>query len=172
MKKALIFNHESPRRGESFVTRKITIGIAGVMAGKKKKIYLGNLDAKRDWGYAPEYIEAMWLMLQQERAGDHVAGSGNMNSVRDFLEEAFGYVQLDWRQHVEIDSNYFPPTEAEELRADFRKARDALNWTPKISFKELVWTMMDSDIEALGLKCPGRGIKAVRDKKLEWNAFQ
>jgi len=162
----ILFNHESPRRGESFVTRKITIGIANILANKKKKIYLGNLEAKRDWGYAPEYVEAMWLMLQQDKPDDYVIGTGENHSVKEFLEEAFNYIRLDWREHVEIDRRYFRPTEVETLRADSTKAKKGLNWSPNISFRELVRIMVDYDVELSGLTSPGDGKRIIQEKGL------
>jgi GDPmannose 4,6-dehydratase len=165
----ILFNHESPRRGESFVTRKITIGIAGILAGKKKKIYLGNLDAKRDWGYAPEYVEAMWLMLQQDKPDDYVIGTGETHSVKEFLEGAFSYLNLDWKEYVEIDPKYFRPTEVEVLKADSSKAKKILNWTHRISFENLIKIMVDADLEAIGLSSPGEGKKIIREKGIAWN---
>ena len=165
----ILFNHESPRRGESFVTRKITIGIAGVMAGKKKKIYLGNLDAKRDWGYAPEYVEAMWLMLQQDKPDDYVIGTGEAHSVKEFLEGAFSYINLDWKECVDIDPKYFRPTEVEVLKADSSKAKKIMNWTPRITFEDLIKIMADADLEAIGLSSPGEGKKIISEKGLAWN---
>ena len=147
----IMFNHESPRRGETFVTRKITRGIADIMAGRARHLYLGNLEARRDWGYAPEYVEAMWLMLQQDEPGEYVVGTGESHSVQEFLEEAFGYVGLDWREHVRIDRRYFRPTEVEALQADASKARRKLGWEPKVTFKELVRIMVDADLEAAGI---------------------
>src|SRR3990172_1719298 len=147
----IMFNHESPRRGETFVTRKITRGIADIMAGRARHLYLGNLEARRDWGYAPEYVEAMWLMLQQDEPGEYVVGTGESHSVQEFLEEAFGYVGLDWREHVRIDRRYFRPTEVEALQADASKARRKLGWEPKVAFKELVRIMVDADLEAAGI---------------------
>jgi GDPmannose 4,6-dehydratase len=147
----IMFNHESPRRGETFVTRKITRGIADIMAGRARHLYLGNLEARRDWGYAPEYVEAMWLMLQQDEPGEYVVGTGESHSVQEFLEEAFGYVGLDWREHVRIDRRYFRPTEVEALQADASKARRQLGWEPKVTFKELVRIMVDADLEAAGI---------------------
>lgn len=153
----ILFNHESPRRGQTFVTRKITRAIAEILAGKQQYLYLGNLEAKRDWGYAPEYIEAMWLMLQQEKADDYVLGIGESHSVKEFLEEAFQYMGLAWEEYVKIDPRYFRPTEAELLLADSTKARVKLGWKPKITFKGLVRIMVDADMEAMGLKPPGEG---------------
>ena len=159
----ILFNHESPRRGETFVTRKITRAIAHILAKKQKYLYLGNLDARRDWGYAPEYVEAMWLMLQQEKPEDYVIGTGESHSVREFVEEAFSYAGLSWEEHVRIDSRYFRPTEAEALIADASKARRELGWMPKVAFKELVRIMVDADMEALRLKPLGEG-KAILKK--------
>ena len=155
----ILFNHESPRRGETFVTRKVTRAIAHILVGKQKHLYLGNLEAKRDWGYAPEYVAAMWLMLQQEQPLDCVIGTGETHSVQEFVEEAFGYAGLDSKEYIRIDPRYFRPTETEALTADTTKARRVLNWQPQVSFKELVRIMVDSDIESLGLKPPGEGKK-------------
>ncbi len=151
----ILFNHESPRRGETFVTRKITRGIAEIMAGRASDIYLGNLEARRDWGFAPEYVEAMWLMLQQEEPDEYVIGTGESHSVREFLEEAFEYAGLDWQEHVRVDPHYFRPTEVEVLQADASKARRRLGWEPRVSFRELVKIMMDADLEAAGITPPG-----------------
>ena len=146
----ILFNHESPRRGETFVTRKITRGIARIKAGLDKKIYLGNLDAKRDWGYAPEYVEAMWLMLQQPKADDFVIGTGESHSVRDFLDEAFKCAGIDdWNGFVEVDPRYYRPTEVEHLVADNTKAKEKLGWQPKVKFPELVKMMVDADLAAV-----------------------
>jgi len=153
----ILFNHESPRRGQTFVTRKITRAIAEVLAGRQQHLYLGNLEAKRDWGYAPEYVEAMWLMLQQDKPDDFVIGTGACHSVKEFLEEAFQYVGLDWEKYVRIDPRYFRPTEAELLLSDSAKAREMLGWEPKVTFKELARIMVDADLEAVGLKSPGEG---------------
>lgn len=159
----ILFNHESPRRGETFVTRKITQAIAHILAGKQQYLYLGNLEAKRDWGYAPEYIETMWLMLQQDEPDDYVIGTGECHSVREFLEEAFSYAGLDWEQHVRTDQRYLRPTEVELLVADSTKARNKLGWQPKVTFSELVRIMVDADMEAIGLKTSGEG-KAILAK--------
>jgi GDPmannose 4,6-dehydratase len=150
----ILFNHESPRRGETFVTRKVTRAIANIIAGKQRHLYLGNLEPKRDWGYAPEYVEAMWLMLQQDKPGDYVIGTGESYSVRKFVEEAFSYVGLDWQEHVRIDPSYFRPTEVEALIADASKAKRKLGWEPKVTFKELVRIMVDADMAALWLTPP------------------
>ncbi len=164
----ILFNHESSRRGETFVTRKITRGIVRIIAGKDKKIYLGNLEAKRDWGYAPDFVEAMWLMLQQESPKDYVIGTGESHSVKEFLEEVFNYAGLDWKEYVEIDPRYFRPTEVELLLADSSKARKELDWSPRITFKELVKIMVDSDMELIGLKSPGEGKKILKQKGIGW----
>jgi GDPmannose 4,6-dehydratase len=145
----ILFNHESPRRGETFVTRKITRAAAMIKAGSQDKLYLGNLDAKRDWGYAKEYVEAMWLMLQQEQPDDYVIATGKTHSVREFLEESFSYSGLDWRQHVEIDPKYYRPAEVDILVGDASKARKLLNWEPKTKFEDLVHLMVDADAATL-----------------------
>ncbi len=142
----ILFNHESPRRGETFVTRKITRAAAAIKLGRQAKLYLGNLDAKRDWGFAGDYVEAMWLMLQQEQPDDYVIATGETHSVREFLDEAFGYLDLDWKEYVEIDPRYFRPAEVDLLIGDASKAREKLGWTPKVSFRELVRMMIDSDL--------------------------
>ena len=147
----ILFNHESPRRGETFVTRKITRGVARIKAGLEDKIYLGNLDAKRDWGYAKEYVEAMWLMLQQDEPDDYVIATGETHSVREFLEEAFSYAGLDWKKHVEIDPRYYRPAEVDLLVGDPSKAREKLGWEPKTTFKDLAHLMVDADMaEVMG----------------------
>ncbi len=145
----ILFNHESPRRGETFVTRKITRALARIKLGLEKELYLGNLNAKRDWGFAGDYVEAMWLMLQQDEADDFVIATGESRSVRDFLEEAFSYQCLDWKDYVKIDPRYFRPTEVGDLQGDASKARKKLGWEPKIHFKELVKLMVDADLQAL-----------------------
>src|SRR3989344_2596826 len=134
----ILFNHESPRRGEIFVTRKITMALANIIAGKQKTLYLGNLDAKRDWGYAPEYVEGMWKILQHDKPDDYVFGTGETHSVREFLQEAFRYVELDWKKYVKIDKKYFRPTEVNVLIANPAKAKRILKWKPKITFSDLV----------------------------------
>jgi len=168
----ILFNHESPRRGETFVTRKITRGVAHILAGKQDKLYLGNLDARRDWGYAPEYVEAMWLMLQQDEPDDYVIGTGEPHSVREFLEEAFSYVGLDWRDYVEIDPRYFRPLDVENLIADASKAREKLGWEPRITFEDLVRIMVDADMEAIGLEPPGKGKRVLHEKFEEWHSWE
>jgi len=143
----ILFNHESPRRGETFVTRKITRAAARIKMGLESKLYLGNLDAKRDWGYAKDYVEAMWLMLQQEQPDDFVVATGESHSVRDFLDHSFGYLGLDWKQHVDIDPRYFRPAEVDHLLGDCTKAKTKLGWKPSITFDELVHLMVDHDLE-------------------------
>ena len=147
----ILFNHESPRRGETFVTRKVTRAVAAILAGAESKVYLGNLDARRDWGYAPEYVEAMWMMLQQPEPDDYVVATGEMHSVREFVQLAFRMVGLDWEEHVEIDPRYIRPTEVDELCGDASKARDRLGWKPRTSFEDLVRLMLESDIREAGL---------------------
>jgi len=147
----ILFNHESPRRGGTFVTRKVTRGIAAILAQREEKLYLGNLDARRDWGYAPEYVEAMWLMLQQPVPDDFVVATGEMHSVREFVELAFSLVGLHWQDYVEIDPRYFRPTEVDELRGDATKARERLGWQPRITFTELVGLMLAADLREAGL---------------------
>lgn len=151
----ILFNHESPRRGETFVTRKITMAAARIKLGVQDKLYLGNLDAKRDWGYAKDYVEAMWLMLQQDEPDDYVIATGKTHSVREFLEETFNYLDLNWRDHVEIDQKYFRPTEVDSLEGDSSKARKKLGWKPEMRFKELVKLMVDADLKKEELKLNG-----------------
>jgi GDPmannose 4,6-dehydratase len=187
----ILFNHESPRRGETFVTRKITRALARILAGKQKKLYLGNLYSKRDWGYAPEYVEAMWLMLQQDKPDDYVIGTGESHTVKEFLVKAFEYARIElefkgegveeraivksfdptWSENlhvgdviVEIDPRYFRPTEVEHLQADIAKARRVLGWEPRTTFEELVKIMVDYDMLLVGLKPIGEGMKINREK--------
>ena len=150
----ILFNHESPRRGETFVTRKISRAVAHIKAGLQQKLFLGNLDAKRDWGYAKEYVESMWLMLQHDSPDDYVIATGETYSVREFLDEAFSYVGLDWRDYVEIDPWYYRPAEVELLVGDASKAKHKLNWAPKMPFKELVRLMVDADSALLNSSTP------------------
>lgn len=152
----ILFNHESPRRGETFVTRKITRAVARIKAGLQKELYLGNLDAKRDWGYAKEYVEAMWMMLQQKEADDYVIATNETHSVREFLEEAFTHVGLNWQDFVKLDERYLRPTEVDLLIGDYTKARTKLGWQPKTSFKELVQIMVDADIQLLQEQLSGK----------------
>jgi GDPmannose 4,6-dehydratase len=151
----ILFNHESPRRGENFVTRKITMGVAAIKQGRAKELRLGNLDAKRDWGHAKDYVEAMWRILQQEKASDYVIATGETHSVREFCEEAFGCVGLDWKDFVKVDAKYFRPAEVDLLLGDAGKARRELGWSPKVTFKELAKLMVEADLEAAG-KHPDR----------------
>ncbi len=142
----ILFNHESPRRGETFVTRKITRGATRIKQGLQDKLYLGNLDSKRDWGFAGDYVELMWLMLQADEPDDYVAATGETHSVREFVEEVFGLLDLDWEQYVEIDPRYFRPTEVDMLLGDASKAREKLGWTPKVTFKEVASLMTECDL--------------------------
>jgi GDPmannose 4,6-dehydratase len=155
----ILFNHESPRRGETFVTRKITRAVAHIKLGLQEKVYLGNLDAKRDWGYAPEYVEAMWLILQQNQPDDYVIATGETHSVQEFCEEAFGHAGLDWRKYVEIDKAYYRPAEVDLLIGDPSKAKKVLGWQPKTRFKELVGLMVDADLKMLQDQLSGRVAK-------------
>ena len=194
----ILFNHESPRRGETFVTRKITRAIANILGGRQQKLYLGNLEAKRDWGFAPEYVMCQWLMLQQDMPEDYIIGTGECHTVREFLELAFNYVgiEIEWKgkgihqkgiiksldsRHqypafdkkvgevlIEVDPKYFRPTEVDFLLADAKKAKEKLGWEPKIVFKELVKIMIDSDTELIGLKSKGEGISIIRKKGITW----
>lgn len=189
----ILFNHESPRRGETFVTRKITRAIADIIAGKQKKLYLGNLEAKRDWGFAPEYVEMMWLMLQEDKPDDYVVGTGESHSVREFVERAFGYAGIDikWKGKginekgvirsltstltlnigdvlIEIDPRYFRPTEVDHLQADITKAKKRLGWQPRTTFDELVKIMVDYDMKMIGLKPVGEGINICEKKKFTY----
>ncbi len=191
----ILFNHESPRRGETFVTRKITRAVARIAAGKQKKLYLGNLDAKRDWGFAPEYVVCQWLILQEDRPGDYVIGTGESHSVREFLELSFGYagIELEWKGDgierkgivrsvmpsaasvlnagdviIEIDPKYFRPAEVDYLLADCAKAKEKLGWEPQITFQELAKIMVDADMEVVGLTPPGEGERILEEKGIGW----
>jgi GDPmannose 4,6-dehydratase len=168
----ILFNHESPRRGETFVTRKITRAIAGILSGREKAVYLGNLAARRDWGYAPEYVEAMWRILQLDEPGDFVLGTGETHTVQEFAEEAFSYVKLDWREFVVLDPKYARPAEVDHLQADARRARELLDWNPKITFHELVCIMVDADMEAAGLVPVGEGARVMQEKFQNWHQWQ
>jgi GDPmannose 4,6-dehydratase len=145
----ILFNHESPRRGETFVTRKITRAVAAIKAGKQDKLYLGNLDAKRDWGFAGDYVEAMWLMLQQDKPDDYVVATNETHSVKEFCQIAFSRAGLDWEKYVEVSEKYFRPAEVDLLIGDPAHAKKVLNWVPKVSFKQLVEMMVDEDVKAL-----------------------
>lgn len=166
----ILFNHESPRRGETFVTRKITRAIARLVTKKQKKLYLGNLDSKRDWGYAKDYVRAMWLMLQQETPDDYVVSTGETHSVREFLEIAFKYVNLNWEEYVEFDPRYLRPAEVDILIGDSTKAREKLGWEPSVTFEELVHLMVEADLNVLGVtnnKQNGHNdLATVRDNQL------
>ncbi len=189
----ILFNHESPRRGETFVTRKITRAVANIIAGKQKKLFLGNLEAKRDWGFAPEYVVCQWLMLQQDNPSDYVIGTGESHSVREFVEFAFKHVgiELEWKAKganemgivrslasgrplktgdvlIEIDPKYFRPTEVDYLCADISKARRKLGWTPKVVFEELIKIMVDSDMKSGGMPTTGEGEKILKEKGIHW----
>jgi GDPmannose 4,6-dehydratase len=152
----ILFNHESPRRGETFVTRKITRAIARIIAGQQKKLYMGNLDSKRDWGYAKDYVRAMWLMLQQKTPDDYVVATGETYSVKEFLDISFSYVNLNWQDYVEFDERYLRPAEVDLLIGDPTKAREKLGWKPSVTFEELVHLMVDADLAAVGIK-PANG---------------
>ena len=165
----ILFNHESPRRGETFVTRKIAMGISNIIAKRQQFLYLGNLEPKRDWGYAPEYVEVMWQILQQDKPDDFVVGTGEQHSVKEFVEQAFSYVGLDWKKYVKIDQKYFRPVETEDLAADSRKIKKTIGWKPKIAFKDLVKIMVDADMRKAGLKPIGEGDEIILKKfKNKW----
>ena len=157
----ILFNHESPRRGETFVTRKITRAIAYIKAGLQDKLFLGNLDAKRDWGYAKEYVEAMWLMLQQDQPDDYVIATGETHTIREFCEAAFGHVGLDWQKYVEFDKRYMRPSEVDILIGDAAKAKRILGWEPKTKFKQLAQLMVDADVQLLADKLCGKVAKVM-----------
>ena len=160
----ILFNHESPRRGETFVTRKITRALARIIAGQQKKLYLGNLDAQRDWGYAKDYVKAMWSMLQQDKPDDYVVATGETHSIREFLDIAFGHVNLDWKNYVEFDERYLRPTEVDLLIGDPTKVKETLGWEPSVTFEELVYLMVEADLQALGLvPLSGHVIQPVSD---------
>jgi GDPmannose 4,6-dehydratase len=158
----ILFNHESPRRGEIFVTRKITMALANIIAKKQNFLYLGNLEPKRDWGYTPEYVEAMWQILQREQPDDYVVGTGEQHSVREFAEQAFSYAGLNYENYVKNDEKYYRPTETEDLAADSSKIKRVIGWEPKVRFKELVKIMVDADMCKAGLKQIGEGDEFLR----------
>ncbi len=164
----IMFNHESPRRGETFVTRKVTRAVAAIMAGKQDKLYLGNLEARRDWGYAPEYVEAMWLILQQDTPSDLVFGTGETHSVGKFVAEAFSYVNLDWKAYVTVDPRYFRPTEVPLLQADPSEAKRRLGWEARVSFQQLVAIMMDADLVVAGVRVEGGGKHDLDNGRFSW----
>jgi GDPmannose 4,6-dehydratase len=167
----ILFNHESPRRGETFVTRKITRAVAHILAGKQRHLYLGNLDSRRDWGYAPEYVEAMCTILECDEPNDYVIGTGEAHTVREFLDEAFGYVGLDWNEYVRIDPRYFRPTEVDYLLSDAQRARKILDWEPKVCFHDLVRIMVDADMELMGLDSPGEGKSILEKNFSDWHRW-
>jgi len=168
----ILFNHESPRRGETFVTRKITRAVAAILAGRQSKLYLGNLDSRRDWGYAPDSVAAMWKMMQLDQPDDFVVGTGEAHSPREFLDEAFGYVGLDWQEHVEIDPRYYRPTEVDYLLADSSKAQQVIGWLPRIFFSDLVRLMVDADMELMGLEPLGEGRRVMEEVHGAWHRWE
>jgi GDPmannose 4,6-dehydratase len=168
----ILFNHESPRRGETFVTRKITRGLAGILTGTQEYLYLGNLEARRDWGYAPDYVAAMWKMIQHDQPDDFVIGTGESHTVKEFLTEAFGYAGLDWQEYVQIDSHYFRPNEVDHLQADASRAREQLGWEPRVFFQDLVRIMVDADLEKAGLPSPGEGRKILAATHGKWHRWE
>lgn len=167
----ILFNHESPRRGATFVTRKVTRAVARIKAGLQDKIYLGNLESRRDYGYAPEYVEAMWKILQQDNPDDYVLSTGIAPTIREFVEEAFAYADLDYRDFVEIDPRYFRPTEVDYLLGDPRKANKVLDWEPKVTWKELAHIMVDADLEGIGREPIGEGVKILEQKFDNWHRW-
>ena len=168
----ILFNHESPRRGETFVTRKISRAVANILAGNQRYLYLGNIESRRDWGYAPDYMEAMWKILQQDKPDDYVIGTGETHSVREFLESAFSYVGKDYNEYVQIDPRYYRPLDVENLVCDTEETTKKLEWRPKITFDELVKIMVDADMEKAGLEHPGEGNEILAKKYPEkwWGA--
>jgi GDPmannose 4,6-dehydratase len=167
----ILFNHESPRRGPTFLTRKVTRAVARIKAGTQKTVYLGNLDARRDYGYTPEYVEAMWLMMQRDDPRDYVIGTGTSPTIREFVEEAFAYAGLDWREHVKVDRRYFRPTEVDLLQADASRARQELGWEPKITCKPLARIMVDADMQAAGLTPIGEGLRILDSTFDKWHRW-
>jgi len=168
----ILFNHESPRRGETFVTRKITRAVASIIRGEQEFLYLGNLDAKRDWGYAPDFVAAMWKMLQHSEPLDLVIGTGETHTIREFLDEAFGYVNMNWHDYVKIDPRYFRPNEVDWLESDPSRAMKILDWEPRVYFKDLVKIMMDADMELSGLESPGEGKKLLEQHHGPWHRWE
>ena len=160
----ILFNHESPSRGETFVTRKITKALSDILLGRQEYLFLGNLEPKRDWGYAPEYVETMWKMLRQDALQNFVIGTGEMHSVREFAEEAFSYAGLDWSKYVRADPNYFRPNEVESLEADSGKAKETLGWEASVMFGDLVRIMVDADMRKAGLDPIGDGDRILKEK--------
>jgi GDPmannose 4,6-dehydratase len=168
----ILFNHESPRRGATFLSRKVTRAVARIKAGQQNVVYLGNLDSRRDYGYAPEYVEMMWRMLQEEEPDDYVVGTGVTMTMREFVIEAFRYADLDWEQYVRIDARYFRPTEVDYLLADSSKARKIFDWEPRITYKELARIMVDADLEAVGLAPIGEGLTLLEQKFGDWHRWE
>lgn len=164
----ILFNHESPRRGETFVTRKITRAVARILKGEQEFLYLGNLKARRDWGFAPEYVECQWLMLQQDKPDDYVVGTGESHTIEEFVDEAFGYAGLDPEKHVRIDERYFRPTEVDHLQADITKVERVLGWSPRVTFRELVRVMVDEDMKQVGLEPKREGEGILAQKGFGW----
>lgn len=168
----ILFNHESPRRGATFLSRKVTRAVARIKAGLQDKVYLGNLESRRDYGYTPEYVEVMWQMMQLENPGDYVIGTGEAPTIGEFVEEAFAYCDMDWQEFVEIDPRYFRPTEVDALIADSSKARRDLGWEPKITYKPLVRIMVDADLERVGLDPIGEGVRILEDNFGDWHRWE
>jgi len=168
----ILFNHESPRRGATFLSRKVTRAVARIKAGLQDKVYLGNLDSRRDYGYTPEYVEVMWQMMQLETPGDYVIGTGEAPTIGEFVEEAFAYADMDWQEFVEIDPRYFRPTEVDALVADASKAKRDLGWEPKITYKPLVKIMVDADLEQVGLDPIGDGVRILEDNFGDWHRWE
>lgn len=168
----ILFNHESPRRGLAFVTRKITRAVAAIKAGKQKVLYLGNLDARRDWGYAPEYVDVMWQLMSLDEPYDYVVGTGETHSIEEFLREAFGYADMDWREYVKVDPKFFRPSEVNYLCADASRIRAKLNWEPRICFRDLVRVMIDADLEKIGLPSPGEGKAIIQHHFGDWHFWE
>jgi GDPmannose 4,6-dehydratase len=168
----ILFNHESPRRGPTFLSRKVTRAVARIKAGSQSKVYLGNLDSRRDYGYTPEYVEVMWEILQQDEPDDYVVGTGVAPTIREFVQEAFSYAGMDWEDFVEIDPRYFRPTEVDYLLADPGKAKRQLGWEPKITWKELARIMVDADLEMVGLEPIGEGIRILESTFGDWHRWE
>ncbi|MCH8341643.1 MAG: GDP-mannose 4,6-dehydratase [Chloroflexi bacterium] len=168
----ILFNHESPRRGATFLSRKVTRAVARIKAGLQDKVYLGNLESRRDYGYTPEYVEVMWQMMQLEIPGDYVIGTGEAPTMGEFVEEAFAYADMDWQEYVEIDPRYFRPTEVDVLIADSSKAKQDLGWEPKITYKPLVRIMVDADLEMVGLDPIGEGMRILEDNFGDWHRWE
>ena len=167
----ILFNHESPRRGPTFLSRKVTRAVARIKAGLQPKVYLGNLDSRRDYGYTPEYVEVMWKMLQLDQPDDFVVGTGIAPSIKEFVAEAFAYADMDWQEYVEIDPRYFRPTEVDYLKADPAKAKARLGWEPRVTWKELARIMVDADLEMVGLTPIGEGLQILESNFGDWHRW-